>query len=185
MTEFTLYDDSNAPADSKPLLAKSKQNFGMIPNLHAVMAASPQLLEGYQQLHELFAASGFSNEELTVVWQTINVEHQCHYCVPAHTGIAKQMQVDDELINALRDEKTIGDKKLEALRQFTLALVKQRGEVTTAALDSFYQVGYEQKHVLMIILGIAQKVMSNYTNHIAQTPIDKPFEKFSWSPQEK
>ncbi|WP_417655747.1 carboxymuconolactone decarboxylase family protein [Pseudidiomarina aestuarii] len=184
MTTFTLFDDSNAPEASKSLLAKSKQNFGMIPNLHAVMAASPQLLEGYQKLHELFAQSGFSNDELTVVWQTINVEHRCHYCVPAHTGIAKQMEVDDGLIDALRNEEIVGDSKLEALRQFTLALVRGRGEVSQDQLEKFYGAGYEQKHVLMIILGVAQKVMSNYTNHIAQTPLDKPFDKFSWTPQE-
>ncbi|HBL88037.1 MAG TPA: carboxymuconolactone decarboxylase, partial [Alcanivorax sp.] len=36
------------------------------------------------------------------------------------------------------------------------------------------------RHVLDVILGLAQKVMSNYTNHLAETPVDKPFEKFSW-----
>lgn len=53
------------------------------------MAEAPGLLEGYQRLHQLFLDSSFDDEEVTVVWQTINVEHACHYCVPAHTGIAK------------------------------------------------------------------------------------------------
>jgi hypothetical protein len=34
--------------------------------------------------YELFVNSSFNEEELTVVWQSINVEHACHYCVPAH-----------------------------------------------------------------------------------------------------
>lgn len=54
MTDFTLYTQENAPEAAKSLLAKSKEAFGMVPNLHAVMAEAPTLLEGYQVLHELF-----------------------------------------------------------------------------------------------------------------------------------
>ncbi|MEL6597721.1 MAG: carboxymuconolactone decarboxylase family protein, partial [Pseudomonadota bacterium] len=32
-----------------------------------------------------------------------------------------------------------------------------------------------------VILGVAQKVLSNYTNHIAQTPVDPAFTKFTWT----
>lgn len=81
MTEFTIHDETTAPEASKPLLAKSKAAFGRVPGLHGVMAESPELLEGYQRLHELFQKTSFDKDELTVVWQTINVENECHYCV--------------------------------------------------------------------------------------------------------
>ena len=32
---------------------------------------------------------GLSDAERTVVWQAINVEHECLFCVPAHTIMAK------------------------------------------------------------------------------------------------
>ncbi|MCV5838426.1 carboxymuconolactone decarboxylase family protein, partial [Escherichia coli] len=67
------------------MIENSVKAFGMLPNLHAVMAEAPTLLEGYQVVHELFQQTSFNAEELTVVWQTINVEHGCHYCVPAHS----------------------------------------------------------------------------------------------------
>lgn len=54
----------------------------MIPGLHAVMAEAPGLLEAYQTVHELFVNSSIDKDEFTVVWQSINVEHACHYCVP-------------------------------------------------------------------------------------------------------
>ncbi len=95
MADFTLHDAETAPEASRPLLDKSKAAFGRIPGLHAVMAEAPGLLEGYQVLHQLFVNSSFDKDEKTVVWQAINVEHACHYCVPAHTGIAKMMKVDD------------------------------------------------------------------------------------------
>ena len=86
MSTFTIHDLDSSPVDSKPLLEKSLNSFGMIPNLHGVMAEAPGLLEGYRLLHQLFQDSSFNNDELTVVWQTINVEHECHYCVPAQVS---------------------------------------------------------------------------------------------------
>ncbi len=181
MSTFTLHDQNSAPEAAKPLLEQSQKAFGMIPGLHAVMAEAPGLLEGYQVLHGLFVNSSFNADEKTVVWQTINVEHACHYCVPAHTGIAKSMKVSDEVSNALRDETPLPTAKLEALRDFTLAMVRQRGELEPKQVQDFYAAGYSQQNVLEVILGLSQKVMSNYTNHIAQTPVDEAFKQFAWT----
>ncbi|WP_227369374.1 carboxymuconolactone decarboxylase family protein [Halomonas sp. M20] len=183
MTDFTLHNKDSAPEQSQKLLDNSINAAGMIPNLHAVMAEAPGLLQGYQQLHQLFTETSFDANEQTVVWQTINVEHACHYCVPAHTGIAKQMKVDDEVTEALRNETSLPNEKLEALRDFTLAMVRQRGEVDDATVKRFLDAGYTQRQVLEVVLGLAQKVMSNYTNHLAQTPIDEPFKRFEWHKQ--
>ena len=180
MTDFTLHDKQSAPAESTALLDVSINAFGMVPNLHAVMAEAPGLLEGYQRLHQLFLDSSFDDEETTVVWQTINVEHECHYCVPAHTGIAKSMKVDDAITDALRDETPLPTAKLEALRDFTLSVVRDRGNVNDDAVKAFLNAGFTKRQVLEVVLATAQKVMSNYTNHLANTPIDKPFQKFEW-----
>jgi alkylhydroperoxidase family enzyme len=180
MPDFTLHDQASAPEAAKPLLADSQKTFGMIPALHAVMAEAPAVLEGYKQLHRLVMETSFDNDEKTVLWQTINVEHGCHYCVPAHTGIAKSMNVSDDISNALRDEAPLPNARLEALRTFVLAVVRKRGEVSEEDLGAFYDAGYAQRQVLEVILGVSQKIMSNYINHIAQTPVDQPFKNFAW-----
>ena len=181
MTDFAIYDIENAPDASKPLLEKSLKGFGRIPGLHGTMAEAPGLLEGYQVLHSLFAATSFNADELTVIWQSINVEHECHYCVPAHTGIAKMMKVDDAITAALRDETPLPSDKLEALREFTLKLVRNRADISDSDVQKFLDAGYGKRQILEIILGIAQKVMSNYTNRLAQTPVDEVFDKYKWS----
>ncbi|WP_289044448.1 carboxymuconolactone decarboxylase family protein [uncultured Olleya sp.] len=180
MTTLKIHNIETAPEGSKSLLENSQKAYGMIPGLHGVLAASPQLLKAYQTLHELFTQSSFNEEELTVVWQAINVEHACHYCVPAHTGIAHMMKVDADITEALRNETPLADSKLEALRTMTLSIVRNRGNVSQDDLDAFYAAGYEEKHVLDIILGLSQKTISNYTNHIANTPVDEAFKKFAW-----
>ncbi|MEQ5808303.1 carboxymuconolactone decarboxylase family protein [Alteromonas sp. NFXS44] len=182
MTTYTLHTEDTAPEKAKPLLENSKKSFGMIPNLHAVMASSPELLEGYQVLHDLAQKTDFTAEELTVVWQTVNVEHECHYCVPAHTGIAKSMKVDDKLIDALRNNEELEDAKLNALKNAVLSVTRGRGHIDDEAMKGFTDVGYTTRNMLDIILILAQKVMSNYTNHLADTPVDAVFEKFAWTP---
>lgn len=181
MTDFPSHMLDTAPEASKPLLEKSKAALGRIPGLHAVMAESPALLQGYQVLHKLVAEdTAFDKDEVTVVWQSINVEHACHYCVPAHTGIAKMMGVDDAISDALRNETPLPTPKLEALRTFILTVVRERGNVTEADMQAFFDAGYTHQHVLEVILTIAQKVMSNYVNHVAQTPVDEVMRKFDW-----
>lgn len=181
MTKFTLHDMASAPEKSKALLEKSLSSIGMIPNLHAVMAEAPTTLDAYQKLHELVLATSFDNTEKTVVWQTINVEHACHYCVPAHSAISRSMQVSATVDNALRNKTTLPTEKLEALRNLTLAVIRQRGLVSEQTLQTFFNAGYQNQQLLEVILIVSQKIMSNYINHLAKTPIDTPFEAFAWN----
>lgn len=179
-TKFKIHTIESAPEDSKQLLEDSKRAYGMVPNLYGVLAEAPGLLDAYKTLNTLFENSSFDNDELTVVWQTINVEHECHYCVPAHTGIAHGMKVDPATTEALRNKAALPNQKLQALHDFTLSMVRNRGNVSEAELEAFYGAGYGQRQVLEVILGLSQKVISNYTNHVAETPVDPPFKKFAW-----
>lgn len=182
MAEFQIHDLKSAPAAAKPLLEKSQKAYNMIPNLHGAFAESPQLLEAYQVVGDLFGESSLSAVERNVVWLAINVEHNCHYCVPAHSAIAKSQGVDDETIEALRNAAPLADKKLEALRAFTLKMVRQRGAVSDADVQAFLDAGHTKQNVFDVLLGISHKVMSNYANHLAKTPVDEPFQKFAWTP---
>lgn len=182
MADFTLHTLETAPSKAKPLLENSVRAFNMVPNLHAVMAESPEHLEAYQKLHELFQKTSLSAVERNVVWLTINVEHACHYCVPAHSAIAKMQGVDAGTIEALRNNTPIADARLEALRRFTLAVVRERGRVSDEDVEAFLAAGFTRRHVLDIVLGLAQKVMSNYVNHLADTPVDPAFAAYAWEP---
>jgi alkylhydroperoxidase family enzyme len=71
--------------------------------------------------------------------------------------------------------------KLEALRTMTLSMVRNRGNVSQGELEAFYAAGYGEQQLLEIILGLSQKTISNYANHIANTPVDAGFQKFAWT----
>ena len=177
---FQLHDHSTAPSESKQLLEKVKASSGMIPGLYAVLAESPEALKAYVELGKIFGQSSLSDEEKTVVWQTINVEHECKFCVPAHTLVAKLMKVDEAITNALRDKTLLPNEKLEKLREFTLILVRNRGKASQEEVSAFIEAGFTRKNILEVIVGISQKVLSNYTNYIARTPLNKEFQPFAW-----
>ncbi|WP_394130809.1 carboxymuconolactone decarboxylase family protein [Shewanella maritima] len=181
MSNFTFHTVDTAPAASKPMLEGAVKQMGSVPGLYAVMSESPETLKAYQQLHQAFTSTSFDAEELTVVWQTINVEHECTFCVPAHTAIAHSMKVDPALTEALRNQQPMPTAKLQALHDFTLAMVRERGNVSDEQIAAFFAAGYGQQQVMEVILGLSQKVISNYVNHVAKTPSDPLFEQFAWS----
>ena len=59
-------------------------------------------------------------------------------------------------------------------------MVNERGWVEPADLDTLLAAGYSRATALEVVLAIGMKTLSNYTNHIAETPVDKPFEKDAW-----
>jgi AhpD family alkylhydroperoxidase len=177
---FPIHTEITAPEESKPLLEQSKKNLGIIPNLERVMAESPALLEGYVHLWELFDTTSLSPVERQVVYQTANFENQCEYCVPWHTKLSQMAGMSSNEIEALRQGTELANRKLEALRQFTRSLILNRGKITEAELNTFFAEGYSAQQALEVILGIAVKTMSNYTNSIAGTPLDKAVERLRW-----
>lgn len=178
---FTLHDPDTAPEEAVPLLASVAEDFGMIPNLEKVLAAAPLVLEGYVRLWELFEKTTLSPIERQVVYQTANYENNCAYCVPWHTLLARKAGMSPQAIAALREGTVISDEKLEALRCFTRELIQHRGHPPETSWQSFTAAGYGPVQGLEVILGLATKVISNYANGIAHTPLDTEVRGLVWT----
>ena len=178
---YRIHTPETAPADARELLAGAARGYGFVPNLLAIMAEAPTLLEGYWTLSRLFEASSLSATERQIVLLTVSAENTCEYCIAAHTVIAGMQQVPRDIVDAIRHGHAIADAKLESLRQFTAAVVASRGRPAHTAMASFLGAGYGQQQVLEVVLGVGIKTMSNYTNHIAHTPVDEAFASASWS----
>jgi AhpD family alkylhydroperoxidase len=181
MTQFAAYTAETAPEASKPILDGVKGAFGFIPNLQAHMAESPELLAGYSALWDLFSKSTLTPHEQQVVYLTSNFENECHYCMAGHTTLAKMQKMDPAVIEALRAGTALPDAKLEALHRFATLVVGNRGWVSDADVDAFLAAGYTRRNVFEVVLGVATKVMSNYTNHIVHTPLDSFMQGNEWS----
>lgn len=180
LIDFQIHTIDSAPEASKSLLQNSLDTFGMIPNLHGVMAESPQTLQSYQMLTKLVIESSFTPTERHVLWLAINVENQCHYCVPAHTLLAKKDSVDDEIIESIRNGQKLLDPRLETLRQFAIKTLNNRGRLAPEDVKAFFDVGFTRAQALEVVLVISHKVMSNYINAFSGTEVDAAFAKYAW-----
>lgn len=185
MTDFQVHTKETAPADAQGVLDMAKQKYGRVPNLLAAMAEAPVLAEAYMVLGDLLEKTSLSVPERHVAWFTINAEHGCDYCMAAHTGGALRDGVPEQVVEEARAVGPYSDVRLEALRQFTLQLVRQRGWVSDAEIAAFLDAGYTRRNVLELVTVVAQKVLSNYTNHIVGTPLDRAFETHRWEKVEK
>ncbi len=178
---YTVHTPETAPETARETLVAVGKTFGFLPNLLAVMAEAPALLEAYRSVGALFDQTSFSPSERQIVLLTTSYENDCEYCVAAHSVIAGMQKVPGEVIQAIRDGKPIADRRLEALRRFTAAVVTSRGLPSAADTTAFLGAGYSRAQVLEVVLGVGMKTLSNYANHIAKTPLDRAFASAGWS----
>ncbi|MFO7764755.1 MAG: carboxymuconolactone decarboxylase family protein [Wenzhouxiangellaceae bacterium] len=170
-----VLNKNNAPQDARDLLEKAEKNYGFIPNILGVMANSPALLEAYMSLSQIFEKTSFSAAEKQTVLLAVSTENDCGYCKSAHTAIAKMQNVDEAVLNAIASGDKLPDAKLDVLFNFTRTMVEKRGLPSDADLQAFFDAGYSEAQVQDVIVGIGMKTMSNYNNHIAETPVDEQF----------
>ncbi|MDF2709948.1 MAG: carboxymuconolactone decarboxylase [Nonomuraea muscovyensis] len=181
MTDFRVYDESDAPEAARPMLEAAKRRMGFVTTLNGVMAESPELLAGYNALAEQFTRSSLPGPAKHVVWITASVENGCEYCVAAHSTLALRARVPAEAVADLRAGKPLEDPALEAARRLTQAMVARRGWVDDDEIEAFLAAGYTRRNVLDIVLGVGMKTLSNYTNHIAHTPLDPAWQEQEWT----
>jgi uncharacterized peroxidase-related enzyme len=170
----------------KPLLEKPLKEMGMIPNMYTNMVNSPGLMETYAVGYDRFRKnSGFSPVEQEVVFLTISTLNGCEYCTAAHSFIADNMsKVPTEVTEAIRNGEKIPDAKLQALSDFTKVMFEKRGYPAKEDAQAFLNEGFQEKQILEITLALAVKTLSNYANHIFQTPVDDTFSSRKWSKEE-
>jgi uncharacterized peroxidase-related enzyme len=183
MSEFTLHTVETAPEAARQLLQGARDKLGFVPNLYASLAEAPAALSAYLTLSDLFGKTSLTPTEQQVVALSVSAENVCHYCMAAHSTIARHMvQVDGDIVDALRDGRALTDARLEVLRRYAEATVRNRGEVRGTALDAFLAAGFTRRQAIEVVLGVAMKTLSNYVNHLFETPVDAAFKAESWRP---
>lgn len=143
-------------------------------NVFKVMGTSPALLQSYKDVSKNLKEQGsLSQAEINVVLMTAAVENKCKYCTAAHTGGARRNGVEDETIRAIQESTGIADEKLRVLHDFTLRVYETRGRVSDDEIQTFLDAGYTHGQALDVVACLAAKVMTNYANQMAGTPVDE------------
>lgn len=182
MTNYAVHTHDTAPTASQALLEGVRKANGFVPNILAVFAEEPAVLRGYLGMSEAFDGSSLDKRERQIVQLAAAVANRCHYCVAAHSTIAPYEGVGESTIAAIRAGGTPSDARDAALAQLTRALVEKRGFLSKANQEAFFAAGYGKAQLLAVVFGVAMKTLTNYVNHIAQTPLDPPFRAQAFQP---
>jgi AhpD family alkylhydroperoxidase len=172
---LTLLNADSIPEGSKPLIEAVSQKFGFVPNLMTALAVSPAALEAYLTLAALAAKTSFTPAEQHAGALIISQKNGCTYCLAAHGTLGKSVGLDDATIVALQTGADLPSARLEALRTLLLSSLETRGFPTPAAIEAFKAAGFTDTQLSESVLLLTWKTLSNYTNHLYNTPIDAQF----------
>lgn len=182
MARLPVHTLETAPEAAKPRVEAVLKSNGFLPNLIGVLANSPEALAFYQEVGKLNAATSLSPGEVEVVQIIAAKTNQCGFCVAGHTKIATLKKLlSEQAVAASRalDPAAFDDAKLAALAAFTSAVMAEKGAVSDARLQAFFDAGYNAQQAVEVVLGVALATLCNYTNNLAQSAINPELQAYA------
>jgi uncharacterized peroxidase-related enzyme len=167
MSLFTQHSDTTAPQGAAEVLSKVKERYGFIPNLAAYVAESPLVLDAVMNLVGAFERVSLTPQEQQIVLLTVSALNGCSYCRTVHTALGRMAEVDARTLKATIAFEPLPDRKLNALREFTRKVVEEKGWVKESDVQAFLAAGYTRAQVFEVVMGVAMKTLTNYSNHLA------------------
>jgi uncharacterized peroxidase-related enzyme len=180
MSTLKLHDAQTAPEGSAELLEQVNDAFGFTPNLTRVLAGAPAALKAYLTVGEIFGSTSFTPQEQETVLLSVSFENGCEYCMAAHSAVGRMKGLPEDAVAALRSGDPLRDTRLNALSRFTRAVVRERGWPSADDVQAFLDAGFTPQNLLEVLVGVTMKTLSNYTNNLADTPLDEAFAKHAW-----
>jgi len=162
-------------ADSKTaeLLAKVKQQMGIVPNLVSTMAQSPAVARAYLDFNQTLAGGRLPALLREQISLAVGQANDCGYCVAAHCALGQKAGLSQDDVAQAR-HATASEDKSGVVLAFARKLVDSRGRVADADLDGLRKVGYDDGEINEIVANVALNIFTNYFNHVAETEIDFP-----------
>ncbi len=186
MAKFTLHTPEAAPESSRTMLATLNTAFGFVPNFYATLAESPAALKGILAMNKAFEECSLSPTEQQIVALVTAVANKSPSDVAAHSSFARNTtKVPSATVDAIRTGVAILDTKLQALAQFTRAVVDKRGWTDEAHLAAFIDAGYTKANAIEVVMGISQNIFANYLDHITSMPLNEQFKTEAWERYKK
>ena len=149
--------------------------------MYANMANAPAVLSTYLHGYALFRSeSGLKPPEQEVVFLAVSQVNGCTYCTAAHSMLAdKKSGVSADVLQAIRaGTADPGCTTGRAVCADCRDGASTQGRPTAATVKTFLAAGFEEKHLLYVVLAIAVKTLSNYSNHAFATPVDAVFSAY-------
>ncbi len=173
MPRITPLATAEAAPPVKATLESVKTKLGMVPNLHATFARSPAALRAYLNFSDAMASGRLSAAQREIVALAVGQANACQYCLSAHTMIGKSVGLTESQIRDARDGHSV-DALDNAIATLASQIVQEQGNLADDAIVAARNAGLDDELILEVLANVVLNILTNYTNHIAQTDIDFP-----------
>jgi len=173
MKKLSVLSKEQASEQSKKIFEGIENAVGMLPNIYAVIGNSPNALGSYLAFSEAQKNGSFNAKEREAIFLAVSEANGCNYCVSAHTTIAKMNGFSEEETIQLRtgEHKNI---KLNIITNLAKSIISNRGRADEELVQSFYEVGFDEKALVDLVALIAEITFSNYVAKLSKPEIDFP-----------
>ena len=173
MSRITALDPTTATGKTAELFTGVKSKLGLVPNLLRTFGHSPATLEAYLGFSGTLATGVLPPKTREQIALAVAETNACDYCLAAHSLIGQGAGLTPEAILDAR-RVTATDPKTNALLKFAAAVVETRGLVSDGALAQVRTAGASDAEIIETVAHVALNILTNYTNHVAQTVVDFP-----------
>lgn len=173
MTGFTRHTLETASPEGRKLLENIQASYGFIPELFAYMIEAPIAVEAYVQLNTILSRGSFPPAQLQTALLAVSVKNGCSFCAIAHEAMARRFGVLPQTIAAIKESIDVQDPRDRALVFLTQTIVEKRGWIEDDELQQFFDAGFTRQQVFELMVVVAIKTLSNYSNHLTHPEPNK------------
>ena len=158
-----------ADSTTRATLESVEAKLGLIPNLLSTLALSPTALNAYLGLSDTVSKGRLSAKDREAIALAVGQANSCQYCLSAHTLIGKSVGLSEEQI--LQARLAV---RSNIVAYLSARIVESSGLLTDSDLALARQNGLDNSLILEVLANVTLNILTNYANHIAETPIDFP-----------
>ena len=174
MSRYTVPTlDQITDDEARQTLEAIETQVGMVPNLYAYEAHSPQTFTTNLAFAHAVENGAFSNRQVQAVYLATSEVNDCSYCLSAHTALAQMNGFSEDETFALRTGE-IADPTLSVLTRLARSFVETKGRPDPALVDAFFEAGFDQTALVELVGLISVKTFSNYLHNVTGIPVDFP-----------
>lgn len=173
MSRIAIPAREDALDATRPLLDAVEKQLGVVPNLFRLVGLSPAALTGMLGLSGALARTldVKTRERIALAVAQVN---GCDYCLSAHTYLGLNLAKIDGAEIALNRAGASSDPRAHAAVRFAARVAELRGKVPDADLEAVKAAGFTDAQIIEIVALVAENVLTNFVNNVAETDIDFP-----------
>jgi uncharacterized peroxidase-related enzyme len=173
MARISPVKKEKASEEVSQLYEMIEKKMGRVANIFQLMSNSPAALKGYLQMSENASKTSLSPQLREKIALVVAQANNCHYCLSAHSAIAKMQGVSEsDIILSRKGESK--DNKERAILQLASRIVKNRAELTDLEVNEARKAGITDQEIVETLFVVMLNMFTNYFNHVAATEVDFP-----------